>query len=157
MLRSGGSGLVQKHRSLDRTGTADGLCPLSFRSSNTALISKMNRWNPGILKPEWAWIISPSPPRTEGDFVAQVTRMRETPWTGKTNGSSPGVGKKSGAEARACQGSHKPGRAGWQRRGSRVEGLRPLCMSAGRRASCAPLRVQGSSPVRRAKEERLSI
>lgn len=60
----------------------------------------------------------------------------------------PGVGKKSGAEAQACQGSTNPAGLAAAPAGSRVEGPQPLCRFTGREGpSAPPLRVQGSGPA----------
>lgn len=60
----------------------------------------------------------------------------------------PGAGKKSGAEAQACQGSTNPAGLAAAPAGSQVEGPQPLCMVTDWEGpSAPPLRVQGSSPA----------
>lgn len=112
VLLSRGSGLGSEMSTLDRTGKQMASALFSSRSSNTALVSSNEQMESWHLKPGWPWITCPSPSLYRGETGAQVTRMRETPWTGKTNGSSPWSGKEVRGRSPGLSGKHKPSRAG---------------------------------------------
>lgn len=113
VLLSGSPGLGSETPTLDRTGKQMASALFSFRSSNTALVSSNEQMESWHLKPGWPWIICPGPSLYRGETGAQVTRMRETPWIGKTNGSSPlERGRSQGPKPRLVREAQS--RPGWR-------------------------------------------